>query len=119
MKPHYVALLALFFPLTLTVDAALPEEPMEIGHAPQFVFDLHVVDTTWGLRPKGEPVKRVLHQPTKHAANPLITGDDPSHLWVLREADGKFRMWYQSNVKNPEVATGKGLYRVTVAYAES
>ena len=39
---------------------------------------------------KGEPVKRVSHQAKKHPANPLITGDDPSHLWVLREADGPF-----------------------------
>src|SRR6185295_12074098 len=78
-----------------------PQEPIDIGHEPQFVFDLHVVDTTWGLRSKGEPVKRVLHQPVKHPANPLITGDDPSHLWVLREGDGKFRMWYQANVKVP------------------
>ena len=31
----------------------------------------------------------------------------------------KFRMWYQSNVKNPEVASGEGMYTVTVAYAES
>ena len=35
----------------------LTSEPLEIGHEPQFVFDLHVVDTTWGLKPKGEPVK--------------------------------------------------------------
>ncbi len=97
----------------------LPTEPVEIGTEPQFVFDLYVVDTTWGLKPKGEPVKRVLHQPKKHPSNPLITGDDPSHLWVLRESDSKFRMWYQANVKNLDVAKGKDLYRTAVAYAES
>src|SRR5882724_6574812 len=70
-----------------TIAGTIPPEPLEIGHEPQFVLDLYVVDTTWGLKPKGEPVRRVLHQPVKHAANPLITGDDPSHLWVLREAD--------------------------------
>jgi hypothetical protein len=94
----------------------VPPEPLEIGHDPQFVFDLQVVDTTWGLKPKGEPVKRVLHQPVKHPANPLITGDDPSHLWVLREADGKFRMWYQANVKSKAVGPN---YDISVAYAES
>ncbi|MEP6669808.1 MAG: hypothetical protein ABJF10_11680 [Chthoniobacter sp.] len=97
----------------------VPPEPVEIGHESQFVHDLYIVDTTWGLKPKGEPVKRVLHQPTKHSANPLITGDDPSHLWVLREDDGRFRMWYQANVKNGEESKLKGNYSVTVAYAES
>lgn len=105
--------------LAATGSEFLPAEPMEIGNEPQFLFDLHVVDTTWGLKLKGEPVKRVLHQAKKHPANPLITGDDPSHLWVLREADGKFRMWYQANVKNAEVSTGKGIYSTSVAYAES
>lgn len=97
----------------------LPTEPIEIGREPQFVCDLHVVDTTWGLRSKGEPVERIAHQPKKHAGNPLLAGDDPSHLWVLREDDGRFRMWYQSNVENPDVARGRDLYRVGVAYAES
>ncbi len=74
---------------------------------------------TWGLKSKGEPVKRVMHPAKKHPANPLITGDDPSHLWALREADGKFRMWYQANVKNTEFSTGKGIYSTSIAYAES
>ena len=55
----------------------------------------------------------------KHPANPLITGDDPSHLWVLREADGTFRMWYQANVKNAEERRASYVYSVSVAYAES
>jgi len=97
----------------------IPPEPVEIGHDPQFVHDLYIVDTTWSLKPKGEPVKRVLHQPTKHPANPLITGDDPSHLWVLREDDGRFRMWYQANAKNPPGSKLKGNYSISVAYAES
>src|SRR6188768_3402383 len=101
------------------VQAAPPHEPVEIGHESQFVCDLHIVDTTWGLRSKGEPVLRMSHQAVKHAANPLITGDDPSHLWVIREADDRFRMWYQANVKNEAVTKGKGLYSVSVAYAES
>jgi hypothetical protein len=117
------SILATVVALTATLArlnaAVIPDEPLEIGHEPQFVLDLHVVDTTWGLKPKGEPVRRVLHQPKKHPANPLMTGDDPSHLWVLRETNGLFRMWYQANVKNPAGERGKDLYRVTVAYAES
>ena len=113
-----VALLAWFLAFApLHVIAAVPpKEPIEIGHEPQFVFDLHVVDTTWALKLKGEPVKRVSHQAVKHAANPLITGDNPSHLWVLRESDGRFRMWYQANV--PDKRPG-GNFDITVAYAES
>jgi hypothetical protein len=99
--------------------ASPPREPIEIGHEPQFVCDQHIVDATWGLRPKGEPVRRVSHQAIKHPSDPLITGDDPSHLWVLREPDGQFRMWYQANVKVPEVSKGKGIYSVSIAYAES
>jgi hypothetical protein len=113
-------LLAPIFALMMPASAATPPpEPLEIGHEPQFVFDLHVVDTTWGLKSKGEPVKRVSHQAVKHAANPLITGDDPSHLWVVREDDGKFRMWYQANVKNAKDSKLKGNYSISVAYAES
>jgi hypothetical protein len=119
--PSSARLAAVFFALATAALRAepFPTEPMEIGHDPQFVCDLHVVDTTWGLRSKGEPVRRVLHQPAKHSANPLITGDDPSHLWVLREDDGRFRMWYQANVKVEGETKGKGIYSVSVAYAES
>lgn len=128
MKPWTLAAGCLLAPLLLPAAAPVllpaqsggfPVEPVEIGNEPQFVLDLYLVDTTWPLKPKGEPVKRVSHQAKKHPANPLITGDDPSHLWVLREGDGRFRMWYQANVKNAEVSTGKGIYSVSVAYAES
>lgn len=105
--------------MTFAVDAKPPTEPVEIGHEPQFVFDLHVVDTTWGLKSKGEAVTRVSHQAKKHEGNPLMSGDDPSHLWVLREDDGRFRMWYQANVKLAGEEKGKGIYAVNVAYAES
>ena len=120
MNPLPAVLLSAFAVLPICDSpAAVPAEPLEIGRAPQFVFDLHVVDATWGLKPKGEPVKRVLHQPAKHPANPLLTGDDPSNLWAVREADGKFRMWYQANVKNSKDGKLKGNYSISVAYAES
>lgn len=111
--------LAGFVGFTIGAMGGPPPEPIEIGYEPQFVCDLHVVDTTWGLKPKGEPVKRMLHQARKHPGNPLITGDDPSHLWALREGDGRFRMWYQANVKIAGEERGKDLYSVSVAYAES
>ncbi len=117
MKPLLPALACAFAFTSSAVPP--PAEPVEIGHEPQFVHDLHIVDTTWGLKPKGEPVRRVMHPAKKHPANPLITGDDPSHLWAVREGDGRFRMWYQANVKNAEVSTGKGIYSTSVAYAES
>ncbi len=119
MTHLHPSIVVAFFIGVSTVTAKPPVEPVEIGHEPQFVFDLHVVDTTWGLKPKGEPMTRVLHQAKKHEGNPLITGDDPSHLWMLREEDGAFRMWYQANVKSAEVSTGKGIYSTSVAYAES
>jgi len=116
MKSLRAALACVLVFLSAAIAGVVPAEPLEIGREPQFVFDLYVVDTTWGLKPKGEPVKRVLHQPKKHAANPLITGDDPSHLWVVREDDGRFRMWYQANV----MFKGKyGRYVTSVSYAES
>lgn len=94
----------------------LPAEPLEIGHAPQFVCDLFVVDATWGLKPKGEAVRRVAHAAQKHPANPLLTGDGPSHLWAGRAPDGRFRLWYQANVA---VANAHGRYVTSVALAES
>ena len=63
MRSFPAALLSAFAFLSLrAAGATVPAEPLEIGHEPQFVLDLHVVDTTWGLKPKGEPVKRVLRQ---------------------------------------------------------
>lgn len=81
------------------VIRGLPREPVEIGHEPQFVFDLYVVDNHWGLRIKAETVKRVFHQPVKHPGNPLPGLDaDLSWHWILRDRDtGLFRMWYQAN----------------------
>jgi hypothetical protein len=119
MNPARFAAFTLVLGIVWKAGGGVPAEPVEINHDPQFVFDLHVVDTTWGLKSKGEPMKRVLHQAAKHPGNPLITGDDPSHLWVLREDDGRFRMWYQANVKTAAVSTGKGIYTTKIAYAES
>lgn len=95
----------------------LPSEPLEIGHQPQFLLDLHVVDCTWGLRPKGDPPRRVFHQPAKHPANPVLVGDGASWLWAQREGgNGPIRMWYQANLPY----TGRDAsYATAIAYAQS
>ena len=49
-------------------------------------------------------LRRTLHQPTKHAANPVIGGDKPWEAnyvvlggTVLRDSvDGLFKAWYKS-----------------------
>ncbi len=96
---------------------ALAAEPLEIGHQPQFLFDLYAVDCTWGLRSKGDPVKRVFHPPTKHKANPVLTEDNPSWLWTARDAPGgTIHAWYQAN----QFSAGKsGNYATSIAYARS
>jgi hypothetical protein len=76
---------------------AWPKTPLEIGHDPQFLFDLHVVDCTWGVQEKSESVKRVFHAARKHGDAPLLSGDQPSHFTVMRDDDGTFRLWYQLN----------------------
>lgn len=101
----------------------LPDEPLDIGHEPQFLFDLHVVDCTWAVREKQDPVKRVHHAGRKHEGNPLLTGDEPSHFWVVRDPPaGLFRMWYQINerIEHPGGRKpGEAAFRSHVAYAES
>ena len=115
--------------------AAIPEEPIRIGHESQFLFDLHVVDNYWAIHYKRQAVQRVFHQPTKHPANPVMKADSPSYTWVVRdEKAGVFRMYYQANViidgsgakdSNQEVlpdAKGKTKgrkFRTFIAYAES
>ncbi len=64
---------------------ALPNEPLQIDSQPQFVFDNHVIDNHWAIKYKREAVKRIFHTGKKHAANPIIRGDQPSFLWVVRD----------------------------------
>jgi hypothetical protein len=107
----------------LTV-AGLPAEPLEIGHTPQFLFDEWVVDNHWAISYKRQAVQRVVHQAVKHGDGPLLGGDQPSHLWVVRDdAAGLFRMYYQANFANTDPQgklPEKGRkYTTYVAYAES
>jgi hypothetical protein len=104
------------------VPGSLPHTPLEIGREPQFLFDLHTVDCTWSLREKQAPVRRVFHSCKRHGDAPLLTGDDPSHFWVVRDDDGKFRLWYQLNrrVHYPEGRQpGQAAFESFMAYAES
>ena len=114
---------------TLAVGDGLPAEPIEIGNTPQFVFDSYIVDNHWAIKYKREAVQRVFHSARKSDQNPLLTGDQPSFVWVLRDRDdadgkddkidGKFRMWYQANERLPEAKEKGGAFRTYIAYAES
>lgn len=102
------------------LNAAPPVEPIQIGDAPQYVFDNQVVDNHWAIKYKRENVQRVFHAAKKHGTQPILRGDQPSYLWVIREpADGRFRMWYQANtLVGADEAKGRK-FRTDIAYAES
>jgi hypothetical protein len=103
----------------------LPDEPLDIGREPQFLFDLYAVDSTWGLHEKQELVRRVAHTCRKHAANPVWPIDysnPPSHFWAVRDEDGLFRIWYQLNqrIHFPQGRQkGQMPYRRYMGYAQS
>lgn len=105
---------------TATATAAPPAEPIDVGYEPQFVFDNYVVDNHWAIKYKREAVQRVFHTATKHSANPVMDADQPSYLWVVRDAeDGLFRMWYQANTQVRGAAEEGRKFRTDIAYAES
>ena len=106
MTPHKLSrcrLPALAWAIALLSPAAfgnsvIPREPVAIGHEPQFLFDMYIVDNHWALTYADEGFKRVSHQPKKHPGNPVVpTGEvfKISNIWVMRDGrDGLFRMWY-------------------------
>ena len=97
-----------------------PTEPIDVGHAPQFVFDNYVVDNHWAIKYKRQSVQRVFHQPVKHPGNPVLTADQASFLWVVRDAEvGVFRMYYQANYQVADDKAKGRKYRTHIAYAES
>lgn len=100
--------------------AALPTEPIPIGHEPQFVFDDYVVDNHWAIRYKRQAVERVFHPAEKLPMEPMLTDDAPSYVWVTRDDDGLFRMYYQANLRNetPDDSPGRK-YSTRICYAES
>jgi len=125
----------------------LPQEPLDIGDDPQFLFDLHTVDSTWGLHEKQDPARRVghtkqlfiddlvigsvtdlsrkVHEPSRHAGNPLITGDEPWERWLVGvngrpviydDESREFKMWYGTYLPDATAPTG---IRYRVCYAVS
>jgi hypothetical protein len=105
-----------FLSVLLGVSGAICAEPFEIGHAPQFFLDDHLVDNRWSLRPKKEEVLRVFHTPKKHQRNPLI-GSDAGYASVARDPEsGLFKMWYQTHQWRGGDETGS---EYAIAYAES
>jgi hypothetical protein len=92
----------------------LPVEPLRIGREPQFVFDRHVIDNQWAIKYKQQSLARVFHAPLKSEHNPVIAGRG-GMCNVRREADGKFRMWYQIDIRQPDGRYGEH----SIAYAES
>jgi hypothetical protein len=97
----------------------IPDEPVEIGHEPQYFIDDWLVDNRWGER-SDENVVRVLHPPGKHPANPLIAGTGGA-LQVLRDPDtGLYRMWHQTHAWVPdENGEIPRIPQYGIAYAES
>ncbi|MBC8289621.1 MAG: hypothetical protein H8E37_04815 [Planctomycetes bacterium] len=118
MKTFWLAMLLLANPCALF--AQLPTEPLDIGHEPQFLLDGQVVDNHWAIRYKRQAVTRVFHQAKKHG-EPVLKGDQPSFLWVVRDEEAAvFRMYYQANFRNntPDSEPGRK-YTTRIAMAES
>ncbi len=94
----------------------IPNEPVDIGTTPQFLFDRYIVDNHWAVRYSKEVVQRRFHPPEKFEGNPVIQGEG-GYVSVLRDShDGPFRMWYQTWIASPEKGEA-GQY--AIAYAES
>lgn len=95
----------------------LPVEPVEIGTAPQFVFDTYIIDNRWAIKYHTQSMRCVFHQPQKYAGNPVIAGDG-GYVALHRDAkSGLFQMWYQTYQNPPEGEKRVGRY--AIAYAES
>ncbi len=115
LQPSLTCVIALHLGASIAVTAP-PQEPVEIGHAPQFFIDDHIVDNRWSFKMKTEEVVRAFHVPKKHAGNPLIVGGC-GYASVVRDADtGTFKLWYQTHVRGTE-DDDKSAYGI--AYAES
>jgi hypothetical protein len=116
LRPAIISVVLLSLLGRTSAAETLPKEPVEIGTAPQFLFDRYVIDNHWAVKYKTETVRRVFHQPVKYEHNPLIAGEG-GYICILKDGDdGLFRMWYQTWVPSP--VEGKS-GRYAIAYAES
>lgn len=83
--------------LAATILARGADEPIAVGTHAQLFLDDRVVERTDNL-------KRTVHQPVPHPANPVLTTDKPWEftcvtLWgtvLYDEQDRLFKMWYQT-----------------------
>ena len=93
-------------------------EPAQVGHERQLLMDQHVVEDTLGIR-------RVVHQPVRHEANPLITvGPDKGmcigHANVVRDADDDlYRMWTENAILRGSREDRTHYHQTYGAYFES
>ena len=90
--------------------------PVKLDASRQLFVDDYLIASRDGLR-------RVLHQPKKHPANPILIGETPweGHspvlAYVLRdEQSGRFRLWYRSRLT---YSAGGRSYLGPNMYAES
>jgi hypothetical protein len=115
--------------LSIAVSAAaqsIPNEPIEIGTAPQFFFDDYLVDNRFAVPGNKAEIPLVrLHTPQKHPRNPVLVdpGVAPSHVTVRYDAEAKlFRAWYQAAVPlvtGEKTSKGRLMGYYHVRYAES
>ncbi|MFV1995008.1 MAG: hypothetical protein ACC661_06195, partial [Verrucomicrobiales bacterium] len=102
--------------------SGIPEEPVAIGTGPQFLFDHWIVDNHWAIKYKREAVVRVFHQPVKDPGNPVMSGDQPSYTWVIRDSTaegGLYRMYYQANYLVVGAKAKGRKFKTRIAYAQS
>ena len=96
----------------------LPQEPVEIGTTPQFLFDNYIIDNHWALNQPEETVRRILHPGQKYEGNPVIA-EDGGYVCVLRDEEtGVFRMWYQTYMGPPKPGR-EDWHEYVTSYAES
>ncbi len=90
-----------------------PHGAVDVGHGLQLHMDWHVVDDLNGTR-------RTVHQPARHPDNPILEPARPSEGdWfasfgtVLREPDGRFRLWipasYEQDTKRDGARTRRSM----------
>jgi len=95
MSKRLLFLILFTLPVFHVGRAEVPTEPVEIGFETQYFVDDFIVDNRWSNKQKNEMILRQFHQPAKHGANPMISGEGV-YVCVIRDPEtGKFKLWYQ------------------------